>query len=159
TAGPAVALTNANTAVAAFTAPTVTIGTAPVTLGFRLTVGNGALTTTATTTVTVNPLIGAPTANAGAAQTVASAAPVTLTGSATDPNVPARTLTYSWAQTAGPADALMNANTAVATFTAPTLTAGTAPATLGFTLTVDNGALTTTDRTTVTVNPPTGAPT
>jgi hypothetical protein len=124
---------------------------APVTLGFTLTVSNGAVTTPAATTVVVNPGIGAPTANAGAAQTVTSAAAVTLTGTATDPNLPVRTLTYGWTQTAGTTVTLTNASAAAATFTAPTVASGTAPKTLSFTLTVNNGALTSTATTTVTV--------
>src|SRR5207237_296041 len=53
----------------------------------------------------------APVASVGAVQTVASAAAVTLTGTASDPNIPARPLTYAWTQTSGPAVALTNANT------------------------------------------------
>src|SRR6185295_634977 len=117
TGGPAVTLINATSAVATFTATTVATGTAAVTLEFPLTVDNQSLTHSAKTTVTVEPPIGAPTANPGAPQTVASAAAVTLTGSGTDPNVPARTLTYSWTQTGGPAVTLINATSAVATFT------------------------------------------
>ena len=59
--------------------------------------------TVRTTTVAVNPPIGAPTASAGAPQTVASAAPVTLIGTASDPNNPPKSLTYAWTQTSGAA--------------------------------------------------------
>ena len=86
----------------------------------------------------------APVANAGPDQTAASAATVTLAGSATGNPVP----TFSWVQASGPAVTLTNANTATATFTAPT-----GPATLGFTLTATNSQGLSTDAMIVTVNP------
>jgi LmbE family N-acetylglucosaminyl deacetylase len=75
-----------------------------------------------------------PTANAGSAQSVASAASVTLDGSASsDPNkLP---LTYKWTQTAGPPVTLSSTTAAKPTFTAPT-----GPATLTFSLVVSNGS-------------------
>jgi hypothetical protein len=72
----------------------------------------------------------APTADAGADQTVASGAAVSLDGTgSTDPEND--TLTYAWTQTGGPAVTLTGANTATPSFTAP---AG--PATLTFDLQV-----------------------
>ncbi|MEW6252218.1 MAG: PKD domain-containing protein [Planctomycetota bacterium] len=74
-----------------------------------------------------------PTANAGANQTVQGGANVTLNGSAsTDPD--GDPLSFSWQQLSGPNVTLNNANSAIATFTAPA-----PPATLVFRLTVDDG--------------------
>src|SRR5205085_1321604 len=129
------------------------------TLGFTLSVDNGTFTTASSTTITVNPPTGAPTASAGAPQTVASAAAVTLTGTASDPNNPPKPLTYEWLQTSSTAVTLSGASTLTATFTAPTLVVGDAAVTLGFRLTVSNGTSSTPVTTTVTVNPPIGAPT
>ncbi|HET6831823.1 MAG TPA: PKD domain-containing protein [Solirubrobacterales bacterium] len=71
---------------------------------------------------------GAPTANAGVDQTVASEALVNLDGSgSTDPD--GDPLTYEWTQTDGPPVSLSGAATATPTFTAPT-----GAATLGFEL-------------------------
>ncbi len=62
----------------------------------------------------------APNAVAGASQSVASGAQVTLNGAASnDPN--GDTLSYAWQQTGGPAVTLTNADTAVARFTAPSV--------------------------------------
>src|SRR6185295_1670620 len=83
--GPAVTLAAANTASPTFTAPTLDNGGSNATLTFQLTVGHAAdgVTATATTNVTVTaPPVLAPTANAGANQTVPSGtAGVTLSGS------------------------------------------------------------------------------
>ncbi|ATB47884.1 peptidase M36 [Corallococcus macrosporus DSM 14697] len=94
----------------------------------------------------------APTADAGADVSTTSASNVSLSGSATDPE--GDTLTYSWAQTSGPAVTLTGADTLTPTFVAPTVTEAT---TLVFELTVSDGEATATDSVTVTVNP--GAPT
>ena len=90
----------------------------------------------------------APTADAGNDQTVAEGASVILSGSGTDPEN--QTLTYSWKQTGGsPTVTLSNANTATASFTAPTQLAQSTA--LTFTLTVSDGSLSDTDDVTVTV--------
>jgi len=89
----------------------------------------------------------APVANAGADQTVASGAGVTLSGSATGNPAPS----FSWAQTAGPAVTLSGASTATATFNAPIVAVATS---LTFTLTATNGVSPDgTDSMVVTVNP------
>ena len=101
---------------------------------------------------------GQPKANAGSDQVVAQEAAVTLTGSGTDPNS-GQTLTYAWSQTApmtgsGSGLSLTNANTAQASFNAPTIAAGSSDITLTFQLEVtDSGTppLTDTDDVTVTV--------
>ncbi len=84
----------------------------------------------------------APTANAGADQTVNAGVAVALRGSGTDPE---NTITaYRWRQTSGTAVALSNATSAQAGFTAPTFATGTAS--LAFELQVtDSGGLTATD--------------
>lgn len=90
----------------------------------------------------------APNAIAGNNQTVNAGTAVTLDGSqSNDPE--GDVLTYQWAQTAGPAVTLNNANSAVATFTAPSPTSDTL---LSFNLTVmDNGGLNNSASTQVTV--------
>jgi hypothetical protein len=91
----------------------------------------------------------APTADAGADQTVDSGASVNLDGTgSSDPDADA--LTFAWTQTGGPAVTLTGADTATPSFTAPT-----GPATLTFQLEVcDPAPLCDTDTVTVTVNPP-----
>lgn len=149
TAGPSVSLTNANAAVATFTAPMFHVGAKPPELRFKLTVGNGVSRATSETTVTVHmPL--PPTADAGTSQTVTPGTVVTLTGRGTDPNAPPLPLTFGWSQTSGPPVVLTNANAAVATFIAPS-PSGSKPVVRGFTLTVSNGASSATSHTTVAV--------
>lgn len=157
TAGAAITLANANSAVCSFTAPDPGLSAASFT--FMLTVtDNEGLTATDTCAITVTPVNtnNPPTANAGADQSVAEGSSVTLNGSAsTDDDGIA---TYSWSQTSGIAVTLANSDTATPSFTAPQIeTSSTA---LVFTLTVtDTGGLTATDTCTVTVtgqnDPPT----
>ncbi len=150
TAGPAVALSSTTAQKPTFTAPTVGAATA---LTFSLVVSDGSLSSAATTvTITVNAQVvvnTAPTANAGVAQLVASAAPVTLDGSASsDPEGSA--LTYIWTQTAGPAVTLSSTTAQKPTFIAPTVAATT---TLSFSLVVSDGSLSSAAATvTITVN-------
>jgi ABC-type thiamin/hydroxymethylpyrimidine transport system permease subunit len=150
TSGVAVTLANPAAAVTTFTAPTLPVGGANVVLGFRLTVTSALASTTSSTTVTVR-APRAPTASAGVSQTVRQFALVTLSGSGTDRNVPARPLTFTWTQTLGPAVTLSAPNAAVTTFTAPAVPAGVFSVTLRFRLAVSNGLATTTSSTTVTV--------
>lgn len=91
----------------------------------------------------------APHANAGADKNAVSASTVSLAGTATDDGTIA---SYAWSQTGGtPTVTLTNANTANASFTAPTVTSNTA---LTFRLTVtDNGGLSATDDIIVTITP------
>ena len=93
----------------------------------------------------------APTADAGSDQAGASeGATVTLDGSGSSNPDAGDTLTYAWAQTAGPTVMLSGAAATNPTFTAPT--GLTADATLEFTLTVtDSGSLAHDDTVTVTV--------
>lgn len=94
----------------------------------------------------------APTANAGADQTVDEGTTVTLTGAGTDSD--GSISSFAWTQVSGPTVALNNANAASASFTAPDLSAS---ANLVFRLTVtDNRGATATDDIQVTVNPVSG---
>src|SRR5207244_10931091 len=81
----------------------------------------------------------APTVNAGVAQSVASRSSVTLTGTGTDTNTPVRSLTYLWAQTAGPVVTLAAPTQARTSLTPTSVAAVTAPVTLTFSLTAHNG--------------------
>ncbi len=145
TAGPVVTLSGANTASPTFTAPQVTANTV---LTFSLTVSDGTLSATDTVSITVRNMNRAPTANAGADQTVDERSSVTLDGSGSSDPDTGTTLTYAWTQTAGPTVTLSGANTASPTFTAPEVTAN---ATLTFSLTVSDGTLSATDTVSITV--------
>jgi hypothetical protein len=70
-----------------------------------------------------------PVAQAGSDQTVVSGSLVTLDGSGSEGGISS----FSWAQTGGPAVALSNANSAVASFIAPLVASAV---TLSFQLTV-----------------------
>jgi hypothetical protein len=151
-AGPTVVLANANVASTIFVAPLVTMSTV---LGFQLTVtDNAGATGTSTVIITVAPNQ-APTANAGTNQTVNEAVAVTLSGSGADTD--GTIASYAWMQTAGPTVTLTNANTAIASFTAPAVSADTE---LTFTLTVtDNQGATGSASSNVTVKHVNLAPT
>ena len=116
-------------------------------------VSDGRQTGTADVTVTLSNVNEAPTASAGTDQTeMAEGATVTLSGTGTDPDA-GDTLSYAWTKTAGPAVTLSGADTATATFTAPTDL--TADAVFTFKLTVtDAGSLSATDTVSVTVEAP-----
>ena len=97
----------------------------------------------------------APIVDAGVSQQAGSGDTVTLDGNAsTDSNDPPLALSYSWAQTSGPAVVLAGANSPTPTFTAPTVVAGAPSQTLTFALTVRNvpANLTSTAPVTVTVS-------
>ena len=84
----------------------------------------------------------APTANAGADQSVGESVTVNLSGNGSDPD--GDSLTYSWSQTGGQSVSITNSDMASASFTAPEVTAGS-PETLTFRLTVSDGPLASTD--------------
>lgn len=153
TSGPAVTLVNADQAVASFITPKLPANTSSVTLGFSLIASNGLYASTATTSVVVKQPK-APTAWTAPSQTVNWSTPVVLTGSGYDQNIPPRAITYSWAQTKGPAVVITNADQPVANFVSPALAVDAPDAVLGFTLTVSNGALSTSSSTSVTVRAP-----
>lgn len=122
--------------------PTVTFNEVGVhTLQLAATNTEGTETSTMTATVEAIPNVG-PTANAGANQSVAAGATVTLDGTgSTDSD--GTIVSYAWTQAAGDAVTLTGATTATPSFTAPSTNA---QQTLTFELTVtDDGGLTATD--------------
>jgi len=147
TAGPAVVLSDADTATPSFTAPQVDADT-PLTFELTVTDDLGA-TATDTVTVTVRDLNLPPVANAGADFSVDEGQSALLSGAgSSDPDGDA--LSYAWTQTAGPPVVLDGADTAAASFTAPDVSMDTA---LTFELEVtDIGGLSDTDEVVITVN-------
>ena len=137
---PMVSLSGANTATPTFTAPTELLN--PETLVFQLIVTEDRTNGSASNPATVNVIVNAgtndaPTADAGANQTVAEGASVTLNGSgSSDPE--SATLTYAWTQASGtPTVTLTGQGTAAPTFTAPRELL--ANAVLEFSLVVNDG--------------------
>ena len=158
--GDVVAISNASTANANFTAPTVLIGPdAPKVLTFSLTVtDNEAGTASSDVIVTVNPVNANPIANADVNQSVDEQTSVSLSGTGTDTD--GSIATYQWSQVSGDAVTITNANAATANFTAPVVLVGSAtPKVLTFRLTVtDNEGATAFSDTIITVNPVNAAP-
>jgi alpha-tubulin suppressor-like RCC1 family protein len=149
TEGPAVTLSDASAMQPQFTAPNV--GPTGAALKFVLTVtDNGGLKSTATCMVNVSWVNELPTAEAGPDQSIVAGAVVTLNGGgSTDPDDGISS--YQWLQTVGPSVTLINADTAIAQFTA-SVAAGSV---LTFELTVtDAGGLQATDTCTITVQQP-----
>jgi hypothetical protein len=138
TGGTAVALADADTAKASFTAPMLGGGVGGgQALTFALTVSDGALSQTAMARVVVEQVDHPPVANAGPAQTVKPGATVGLDGSLSfDPDNDA--ISYQWVQVAGPSVALSAANVASPRFTAPSVS-GVVP--LTFRLVVSDGLM------------------
>jgi hypothetical protein len=125
---------------------------APGTYVIRLSVFDGALTTTDDATITVNPsgpVNQAPNVNAGVDQTITLPATAVLTATASDDGlpVPPGLLTNTWSKVSGPGT--VNFSTTLEGTTASFSTAGT----YVLRLTAFDGALTTIDDVTVTVNP------
>jgi uncharacterized protein YcnI len=146
TQGPAVTLSGSTTTTPSFTAPVVAVDTP---LEFQLSVNDAFTNTTDRVVITVQgaPPNLPPTADAGADFSVNEAAPVSLSGSGTDPE--SAPITFSWTQTLGTAVTLSGGTTATPSFTSPTVTANTV---LEFQLTVsDPDGGTGSDRVRVTV--------
>ncbi len=152
TSGPAVTLSDANAASPTFTAPDLVANTD---VTFQLTASDGTTNSVDSVTITVNADNDAPTANAGADQSIAENAVVTLNGTgSTDPE--GQALTYTWVQTSGPAVTLSDANAVSPTFTAPDLLANTD---VTFQLTASDGTTNSVDSVTITINADNDAPT
>lgn len=133
--GPAVTLSSPGVLMPTFTSPSVFVSTP---LRFQLTASDG--TASASTEVTVrvdNTVNDAPLADAGADQAVFGGEPVTLEGSAVDPNGDA-IASVAWQQVAGTAVTLSSPATLRPSFTAPTLPM---TAVLRFELVVGDGNL------------------
>ena len=133
--GPAVTLTGPATATPSFTAPNVG-ETRDITLTLTVT-DSGSLTGTDTVTITVNDSPNtAPTANAGANQTVAEGDTVSLNGTASDDD-PEDSPTYAWTFTTRTALGITLADAAAldTSFAAPNVAADTP---VLFTLTVSD---------------------
>ena len=140
-------LTNADMAVATFTAETLTAGAPDVTHTFTLTVTDSAgASDTATVMITVTSNAIPVATVTGGNQTVASGAAVTLTGSGTDTDSDNETLDYKWTRTtrgtSTNAPALTGEGTKTLSFTADTLEAGARDVThiLELVVTDDKGA-------------------
>ena len=158
TQGAMAPLTNANMAMASFTANTLEAGAADETHEFTLTVtDDDGATSTKTVTITVTAPFVTTVAEAGDDQSVASGAMVELVGS--DSTVDRRrTATYAWARTGGTTGGtatLTNANMKTASFTADTLVDSDSDVIHIFTLTVtDDLNVISTDTVTVKVLAP-----
>ncbi|KFE62096.1 myxosortase-dependent M36 family metallopeptidase [Hyalangium minutum] len=141
--------------IADLTSPTLSFRTPEVTADtayqFSLVVNDGYVNSTAATfTVTVTNVDRAPSANAGADQTVDGRTAVTLSGSGADED--GDDLSYAWTQNASDAVqvTLAGADTTTATFTSPDVKTAT---TLHFTLTVSANGQSATDEVAITVRP------
>ncbi len=145
--GPAVKLSNTSAPICTFTAPGIGRGNV---LAFKLVVtNNGGIIKSDSCLVNVSSTGQASLANAGPGQTVQPYTNVTLDGSgSSDPD--GAIASYSWVQIKGRRVAILNANTAHASFVAPD--AGPPGASLVFQLQVnDHFGLATRDRCTVNV--------
>ena len=129
----AIAITNANTADASFTA------TAPVggaSYDFQLTVDDGEFSQSSTVHVNVAHVNHDPLADAGLDQSLPEGALVQLDGS-NSADTDGDSLTYSWTQTGGTGVTLSGADTSMPSFTAPNV--GLGGDNLTFELTVNDG--------------------
>ena len=164
TSGTGGSLTDADKAMARFTAPALTPDTPDETHVFELTVTDDAGDTdTDTVTITVEAPNADPVAEAGPEQRLVRGDTVTLDGSGSmDPDaLTGETLKYSWLRATGAdegsGDPVILSDPAIAgpTFTAETPDAGAADDTYGFTLTVtDVDEASHADTVTITVNAP-----
>jgi K319L-like, PKD domain/Bacterial Ig-like domain len=162
--GGAITLSSATTSQPTFTADTLTSNDTAVTHIFSLVVtdDDGATSTADTVTITVQPPANAaPTANAGPDQgNVASGATVALYG-ASSSDSDGTIASYAWTRTGGTGGAitLSSATASQPTFTADTLTSNDTAVTHIFSLVVtdDDGATSTADTVTITVQPPANA--
>src|SRR3989338_3512013 len=158
TSGTVVKVIGAGTVTPKFSAPVLGANDPAVELVFSLVVTDdkGNASTADIVTITVEPPANTgPTADAGAAQTVASGASVTLDGSGSSDPDTGDTLSYAWTQTSGTTLSLTGATTAAPGFTAPEIGANDPAAELVFSLVVtdDKGNASDADTVTITVDP------
>jgi hypothetical protein len=150
TGGSVVALSDADNARPAFTAPLV--GVTGETLTFVLTVSDGNATGTDEVHVLVENANHPPSANAGSDQIVQDGDVVQLAGTASDPD--GDPLTLGWIQTSGQTVTLSASATLTPAFTAPSVAPGSSE-TLTFRLDVtDSSGATASDTSTVQVQHP-----
>lgn len=147
-----VSLNNADTSIADFTAPAVTQNTVLI---FELLVtDNSGASDTATITVTITPLVQgnlSPIAVVAADFNATENTGVNLNGS-TSSDADGSIASYQWSQISGtPTVALTNANTTIASFTAPAVNSDT-PLTFQLTVTDDQGAVDTASITVMVLN-------
>ncbi len=134
TSGPTVALSDATRSWFSFYAPTVSSNSAVLVFTLTVTDPSGAQDSDQCR-ITVEapaPVNQAPVANAGSDRTVHSEDRVTLNGTGADPD--GDSLSYSWVQSSGPAVVLSTVSQSSFSFSAPTVSSGSAV--LVFTLTV-----------------------
>ena len=157
-------LSDATAAQPTFTDSSLTSNDSAVTHIFELVVtdDDGATSSADSVTITINPPDNAaPTANAGDDAAVTSGTQVTLTGSGTDTD--GTIASYQWTRTGGTGTAtnatLSDATAAQPTFTDSSLTSNDSAVTHIFELVVtdDDGATSSADSVTITINPPDNA--
>ncbi|MFV2056306.1 MAG: PKD domain-containing protein, partial [Thiohalomonadales bacterium] len=146
TAGPSVTLSNTTTTVISFTAPSITLPTTII-LQLKVTDNNNATAIDLVSIVVNVP----PIANAGIDMSAASGSPVSITGSGSD--IDGTISNYQWTQTTGPSVVLTAANTAIVSFTAPTVSIDTA-ITLQLTVTDNQQLSSASDPVTITITAP-----
>ncbi len=114
----------------------------------RLSANDGDLSSSDDITITVEPQNSAPTANAGANQSITLPSNATLSGSASDDGLPSNSLTTLWSQISGPGAASFgNANALI------TPVSFSSAGTYVLRLTTNDSELTDTDDVVVVVNP------
>lgn len=143
--GPAVTLSNSDTQSPSFAAPESVSNTY---LTFEVSVTDGNSTTIDVVDVLVNADNDAPEVSASGDTILEAGTSGALSASATDPE--GKALAYTWTQVGGPTATLSNAYSADATFTAPGVSETTV---LTFQVEVSDGASTTIDTFSVTVEP------
>ncbi|MDF1798999.1 MAG: Ig-like domain-containing protein, partial [Planctomycetota bacterium] len=143
TSGTPVVLDDPNASSPNFTAPEGLVNSQLV---FELQVSDGTNVTSDSVAITIVADNDAPSASAGSDLSVSELAPVTLSGSGTDPE--GEGLTYTWVQVSGTPVVLSDTSAASPTFNAPE---GLANSDLVFELRVTDGTSTSTDTVTVSV--------
>lgn len=155
-----VELTDAGSATATFTAPSVPAGSEPLALFFTLTVSDGLNDVTQTVKVSVQPAANHPPSVTIPAQNLVLTAGGTLTLGAVGSDQDNQTLTYSWRQID---QSGVTASFDDATSASPTISVPKRPRQgdvfLNFQVTVSDGVDTATDAVDVTLTSPNNAPT